>query len=136
MNTDEFYKSQLITSKDWHAGVQMVDKFFRYIKFFPENKWLRADHYPLYINEFDIKKFLKTIDIDKVLESNETPPINPNSDNQYLYQHGTYIKNGSEVILNFYDPLGDQYIEYKLLESENQLRFTDLEGNIYEYNNH
>ncbi|MFO0800288.1 MAG: hypothetical protein U0804_22705 [Gemmataceae bacterium] len=53
---DGYYGSPLLRHEDWHAGVHMVEEYYRFLKFFERGTWLTKDHpkrnldFPRYLN--------------------------------------------------------------------------------------
>lgn len=41
---DGYYRSPLLRREDWHAGVHMVEEYYRFLKLFECGTWLAKDH--------------------------------------------------------------------------------------------
>lgn len=99
---DGFYKSNLRTSEEWHAGVKIVEEYFSYLKFLPGLRWISTNWYPEFNKgeDLDFGEFLEELDIEQVFLSQKAPPSCPKRDYNFMYHRGTYEIVDSVVTLS------------------------------------
>ena len=145
MIKNNYYKSNLQTSEEWHAGAKIIEKYYTFLKVYPNGRWISTNWYPEYVEgkELDFNEFLKSLDIDYLFSSNHCPPTSVDRDHNFLYQRGTYkIKN------NFLE-LNCSFLEIGATRADDIVNFdwtytissdgnvlVDSEGNLYKHENH
>lgn len=140
-----YYKSNLQTYEDWHAGAKIIERYYSYLKLYPDGKWISTNWYPDYVDgkELDFIEFLESLDIGYLFSSNHCPPTSADRDHNFMYHRGTYEVKGDSLQLTCSfkqigatsdDDLVNFNWEYKITNDGNVL--IDSEGNEYLHNNH
>ena len=92
---DGFYRSGLIRSVDWHAGVEMVEQCYDYVRFFSDGFWLRKSSAT---PELDFPAYLARVMPAALLEGMEGKhPMGDDGD--VLHETGTFRTAGKSVEL-------------------------------------
>src|SRR5436190_4726765 len=99
--TNGYYRSFLIQSEDWHAGVLMKDAFYRFLQFFPDGCWLWSNrsHW-----DFDFVGFVSSLDLANMRRDPKAvwPPTSKERDGGHAFEFGTFQMDGSEIVLSHY----------------------------------
>ncbi len=97
INFNEYYRTNLIHSEEWHAGVLMTEDYYSYMKLFEDGFWLSKKHDRA---DFDFRGFLASLDIDRAKQAysaEENPPLG--ADGDFDYQVGHWILLGTQLTL-------------------------------------
>ena len=102
--TQGYYLSEQFVSEEMHAGVRMRDSFFRFLGFFEDGHWIWSDRDQ---TDFDFVSFVCDLDLNYWRENRneKSMPKNPERDQNYLFQFGTYKIEAAKTVLSFCDPV-------------------------------
>ena len=113
LHTDGYYRSDLLRSEDWHAGVRMTDEYYRFVSFFSDQYWIWTDRSE---SQMDVAEFLSTLDLKHLRENHRRvdPPTTVARDHNYLYQFGTYGVDRDEIQMTFHSSLADLDLNFSM----------------------
>jgi len=108
--TNGYYLSELMTSEEWHAGVLMAERYFRFLQFFTDGFWVWSDRSDC---NFDFPGFVESLDLAKMCGDPKAiwPPAAVGGG--HLFEFGTFQADGNEIVLSFYSPLSQSTLEFR-----------------------
>ena len=94
---DGFYRSGLIHTEDWHAGVCMTKDEYESVKFFPDGFYISKSHRD---REFNFSEFLAGLGIDAIRRRRypDNDPVDGDGDS--IYQTGHFTVEGTRLVLS------------------------------------
>ena len=124
---DGYYRSSLQRREDWHAGVQMVEEFYGYLKLFPGNFWLIKNFPTL---DFDFAACLSGVSDQTVLAGVEGRHA-VDEEIEFLHRTGRYSSSGNRLEFEFRHFLVTMNDFRWVLRMESPERLLDDEGTVY-----
>src|SRR5262249_42920726 len=109
-----YFVSGLICTEDWHAGVRMVDRYHRFLRFFSDGWWLWTDRDSR--DGFDFRAFVAALDFTSIRATvpRPSPPTSPERDGGHLYEIGSYVLEEDRVRMTIHSAIAEWDFDFEV----------------------